>query len=96
LQNTLHPLAADLHEVFQACLALLVAGSLVRRGITTKPKCFLIDDEINVLGKTLDDLPCLRQRGAALECEMVANGGQGEEFAQGLADPEVLFDADRL
>lgn len=77
-------------------LRCLLLGALSGAASPPNPSASLIDDEINVLGKTLDDLPSLRQRGAALECEMVANGGQGEEFAQGLADPEVLFDADRL
>ena len=96
LQGALHPLAATFHEGLQPCLALLVAGSFVRSGIASETEHFLVHDKVDVLGEALDELPRFRERGAAFEGEMFADAGQGEEFTQGPADPEVFFDAERL
>ena len=59
LQNTLHPLATGFHEMLETRLTLFVAGGLVGCGIAAKPKAFLIDDDVDVLRKALDKLPCL-------------------------------------
>jgi hypothetical protein len=93
-QPALHPFTAGPHERLQPHPALFVAGCLIWRGITAEAENFLIHNEIDILGEALDQFLCFRERGASFECEVLVDAGQGEEFTQGPADPEVFFYAD--
>ena len=76
--------------------SLFVAGHLVRCVFAAEAEIFLVHDDVDVFGKALDEFPCLRKRCAALEGEVLADAGQGEEFAQGPTHPQILLHADSL
>ena len=67
LQGALHPLTATFHERIQTRPALLVAWGALRSSVSTEPEHFLVHDQVDVLGETLDELPRLRERRASLE-----------------------------
>jgi len=58
-EGFLNPYTAGIHEAFETGFALFVAWGLVGCGVTTEAKDFLVHDEINVFGESLDELPCL-------------------------------------
>ena len=93
MQRSLDPIAAGVHECFEARFALFVTGCLVRGSVATEAKNLLVHDEINVLREALDEFPSLGKRGAALERDVPADVRVGEDFAQRPAYPEVLFHA---
>ncbi len=78
----MYPLAAGVHKCFNAGLALLVARREVWCRIAAETEGFFVHDDVDVLGEALDEFPCLGEGGAALEGEIPAAAGQGEEFAQ--------------
>lgn len=95
-QRALHPPAARPHETFQTLLALPLAWSVFRDISAAEAEGFLVHDKVDVLREPLDKPPCLGERSAALESEVLAESWQGEKLPQGPANPEILFDADRL
>jgi hypothetical protein len=71
--------------------ALFVAGRVVGRSVTREAEHRFVHDEIDIFRKAGDQLLSLGERGPSLEGEVGALLGQGEEFAQGPADPEVFL-----
>ena len=58
-------------EIIQPLFALGLAWRGMGRVVTTEAQCIAMNGDIDVLGETLDQLPGLGQRGAALEGEML-------------------------
>ena len=74
--------------------ALAVGGALAPRAAGAACRR-LADLEIDVLGEALDQLPALRQRGAAGEGRHHAGGVDLRDHAERADDMPVLFDEAR-
>ena len=79
-------------EIIQPLFALGLAWRGMGRVVTTEAQCIAMNGDIDVFGETLDQLPGLGQRGAALEGEMLTRR-QSEQFGQCPADPEILLNS---
>lgn len=69
---------------------------MIGGGIAGKAQRVLVDDEVDVLGKAIDQPPGLGQRSAALESDALPGSGGHEQHAQRPAHPEILVDAGSL
>lgn len=52
----------------------------------------IIQEQVNIFGKTLDQAIAFGETGASFECEGRLPGTVMEEVVQCQADPEILFD----
>ncbi len=78
------------------CQALLfAAGGFARAVVAAETEKIAVDDDIDIFGETVNQLPCLGERRAAFEGEVRTPLRQGKEFTQCPADSEILLDAGR-
>jgi len=81
------------HQGFKTLQPLLVAGCLFRSLSAAEAEEFTVDDDVDVFGEAIDQLPPLGQRRSALERQVRARDGQAEQSAERPAHPEVLLHA---
>lgn len=65
----------------ESLLTLFVARSVFRTVGATEAQELAVDDDVDVFGEAVDQLPALGQRGTAFECQVRARGGQAKQGA---------------
>ena len=73
-------------------LILLISAALRPRLVLPAAHQPLIQDQINVLRKTMDQVKAFGQAGAALEGQMLLPRRFVEQIIQRPTDPEIFFD----
>ena len=64
--------------------------------IAVESKRSFVDDDVDILRESLDELPNLGQRRPSFKGQVFAEIWQGEQLAERPADPEILLNAGGL
>jgi len=68
----LDPAAALFFQSFDRFFSFALAGGGLRIALVTEAEKFLPEDQVDVLGKALDQFPCLGKGSSSLEGEVIA------------------------